>query len=176
MTELPPPEEGGLELNQRPAPPKRNCSDRSNRILTASEIVFWEKTGEAPLEPLLTSIFMDDRRSYSQPSLPAGTGICGGEVSSPSLPRKNETGRKSTKVCLRALPLSYLPIDGEDRTRTDNHALSKRSNPDLTARKLNGAHRRSCTGLSGLQGRHVARYVWQAWLPCRVTLPDLALI
>lgn len=40
---------------------------RSNRTLTASEIVFWEKNGRSSLEPFPPHAFANDRRSYLQP-------------------------------------------------------------------------------------------------------------
>ena len=100
------------------------------------------------------------------------------EVALSSLPRKRnrETERSEDgavedgvrRTALRAktdqgmLTCSTIELLLHCWRRSDSnrhHALIRRSNPDLTARKLNGAYRRSCTGLSGLQGRHVARYV-----------------
>lgn len=99
---------------------------------------------------------------------------------------REKTGQRR----LRALPLSYLPINGgEGRIRTDNHALRRRSNSNLTTRKENhrengrpgwswifsvevtlislpresGASTESCTPLSAVPGRCIADYALPAW-------------
>ena len=124
---------------------------RSNRALTASEKESGRIAGEAPLEPFLHPTCVGCRRSFLQPNLPLGTGNrrrshLGGEVSSPSLPGKTLPGESRTGMNV-LYPLSYLPVDGrEGRSRTGDHALMKRSNPDLTAWE-NGARRRIRTGL-----------------------------
>lgn len=44
---------------------------RSNRTLTASEIVFWEKNRRSSLEPFPPIVFTNGRRSYLQPMVSA---------------------------------------------------------------------------------------------------------
>lgn len=62
----------------------------------------------------------------------------GGEVASSSLPEKNPRRKPTRDMTCSTIELP--PRDGgEDRTRTDNGALIRRSNPDLTAWKLESA-------------------------------------
>ena len=97
----------------------------------------WEKPRRSSLEPFPHDTRVSRGRSFSQPVLPEGTGNSGitpgGEVASSSLPEKafQEKTEQGTLTCSTLeLPLR---VAGEDRTRTGNHALIRRSNPDLTA-------------------------------------------
>lgn len=115
----------------------------------------WEKPRRSSLEPFPHGTRVSRGRSFSQPILPEGTGNSGitpgGEVASSSLPEKafQEKTEQGTLTCSTfELPLR---VAGEDRTRTGNHALIRRSNPDLTAWKI-GARRRNRTGLVRLTG------------------------
>ena len=117
----------------------------------------------------------------------------GGEVASSSLPEKNPRRRSEAEMgppkvesagprearqnrteYLTCSTIELPPRDvGEDRTRTDNHARLKRSNPDFTTWRF-GARRRSRTGLVRLtrSARRSLRLTG-IWSPRRVTLPGL---
>ena len=71
---------------------------RSNRTLTATEKFFWEKYRRRSLEPFLSSVFTDDRRSYLQTACRRPRGCMVAKYLHPHCPER-ETGRKSTKVC-----------------------------------------------------------------------------
>ena len=82
----------------------------------------------------------------------------GGEVASSSLPEK-ESQEKTEQSVLTCSTVELPPRDvGEDRIRTDNHALIG----EVTLISLPGKLEPAAgvaPALSDLQGRHVARYV-----------------